>query len=436
MNAPGPVPSIAAAHAGAAPRLAGGPAWANRRRRALERLLARGLPQRRDENWKYLDHARLAGYSLEPQPPAESAVPALPPLLAGMHRLTLVDGRFEAALSDAADGGVQVLDLAALLAGDPAAALELLREPGDDADDRYALFAEAFTGAGAVIRVAAGAKPPRPLCLTHLARAAAPGAHHARLVVEIGPGAHLVLVERFATAGAARAFGNLAAELSLARDATLVHVRLHEHGPAAAQVETWVVRQAAGSRYEQHLFATGGALVRSNLRLALEGEAAECRLLGLFAADGERQVDVHTLVSHEGAGTRTEQEYRGIARDRGRGAFNGCIVVRPTARGADASQASRNLLLSPLAAIDARPQLEIHVDDVRCRHGATVGSLDPQQLFYLRSRGLDAASAAALLTFAFCAGQIGRLPLPELRPLIEARFAAALPDRALLTGLA
>jgi Fe-S cluster assembly protein SufD len=108
--------------------------------------------------------------------------------------------------------------------------------------------------------------------------------------------------------------------------------------------------------------------------------------------------------------------------------------VQPAARGADASQSSRNLLLSPLAEINARPQLEIHVDDVRCRHGATVGSLDEAQLFYLRSRGLDPAAAAALLTWAFCADLIGRLPLPELRAAMQARFAAALPDRALLAG--
>jgi Fe-S cluster assembly protein SufD len=201
-------------------------------------------------------------------------------------------------------------------------------------------------------------------------------------------------------------------------------------------VETWVARQDAGSRYEQYLFAAGGAILRSNLRLALAGEAAACRLLGLFAAEGERQVDLHTQVTHEAPATRTEQECRGIARDRGRGAFNGRIVVQPAARGADASQSIRNLLLSPLAEINARPQLEIHVDDVRCRHGATVGSLDEAQHFYLRSRGLDPAAAAALLTWAFCADLIGRLPLPELRAAMQARFAAALPDRDLLTGSA
>jgi Fe-S cluster assembly protein SufD len=437
LSTPAPLERIAAAHAGLASPQAGGPSWDRRRRRALERLLAHGLPQRRDENWKYLDHARLAAYRLEALAPTDGAPPPLPPLpMAGLRRVTLVDGRCEAALCDAPEDGVQIEDLADLLARDPDRALALLREPGDEADDRYALLADAFAAQGAVIRVAAGAQPAAPLCLTHLARAGVPATHHARLLIEVGAGASLVLIERFATAGDAAALGNLAAELVLGPKAALVHLRLHEHAPAAAQVETWVLRQDAASRYEQHLYALGGALLRSSLRLTLAGEAAECRLYGLFAADAERQVDLHTRITHEGAATRTEQEYRGIARDRGRGAFNGRIVVQPTARGADAAQGSRNLLLSPLAGIDARPQLEIHVDDVRCRHGATVGSLDEQQLFYLQSRGLDAAAARALLTFAFCAGLIGRLPLPAWRAHLEARLAAALPDRSLLTATA
>jgi Fe-S cluster assembly protein SufD len=438
VSAPAPLERIATAHAGLAPRLAGGASWDRRRQDALERLLARGLPERRDENWKYLDHARLGAYSFGLAADASAkGLPAPAPLpLASLRRVTLLDGRYEPALSDAPDDGVVVEGIAGLIARDPGAALGLLRTPGDDPDDRFALLADAFTADGVLIRVAAGTAPATPVCLTHLASAAAPGTHHARLCIELGPGARLVLVERFVTAGPAAVLGNLAAELSLGRDATLVHVRLHEQGAAAAQVETWVARQDAGSRYEQYLFAAGGAILRSNLRLALAGEAAACRLLGLFAAEGERQVDLHTQVTHEAPATRTEQECRGIARDRGRGAFNGRIVVQPAARGADASQSIRNLLLSPLAEINARPQLEIHVDDVRCRHGATVGSLDEAQHFYLRSRGLDPAAAAALLTWAFCADLIGRLPLPELRAAMQARFAAALPDRALLTGSA
>jgi Fe-S cluster assembly protein SufD len=255
-------------------------------------------------------------------------------------------------------------------------------------------------------------------------------------VIEIGAGARLLLVEEFVGGGGAAALGNLAAELSVGAGAGLTHLRLHRHAPAAAQVETWVTRLDAGARYDQHLLALGGGLLRSNLRLSLDGRDADCRLNGLFLCDGERQADIHTQVVHEAPATRTVQDYRGIAADRGRGAINGRIVVRPAARGADARQQSRNLLLSPLAEINARPQLEIHVDEVQCRHGATTGTLDPAQLFYLLSRGLDPATARALLTFAFCQDVIGRLPLPALRTAVEGLVAGALPDRDLIRGLA
>jgi Fe-S cluster assembly protein SufD len=197
-----------------------------------------------------------------------------------------------------------------------------------------------------------------------------------------------------------------------------------------------VVRAAARSCYRQQLLALGGRLLRSNLRVALEGAGAACQLDGLFLADGERQVDLVTQVAHLGEATQTAQECRGIAAGRGRGSFNGRIAVHPSARRSIASQTSRNLLLSPLAEINARPQLEIAVDEVECRHGATTGTLDADHLFYLRSRGLDEASARVLLTFAFCRDLIARIPLEEARAAAEALVAGALPDRDLIEGLA
>ncbi|HLG52895.1 MAG TPA: SufD family Fe-S cluster assembly protein, partial [Steroidobacteraceae bacterium] len=158
-------------------------------------------------------------------------------------------------------------------------------------------------------------------------------------------------------------------------------------------------------------------------------------LAGLFMVDGERQVDLYTRVEHHGAMTRTSQDFRGIAADRGRGAFNGRVIVHASARGADAGQTSRNLLLTPLAEINTRPQLEIHTDDVQCRHGATTGTLDPAQVFYLQSRGLDPATARGLLTYAFCADVIAELPLPELRDYVGELVVGRLPDRDMIRSL-
>jgi Fe-S cluster assembly protein SufD len=437
MSGAAPLERVAASHARLAPRLGGGAHWARRRADALGRLVARGLPDRRDENWKYFDHARLGEYALETAPAARADAAAVGARLlatGAAHRVVLVDGRYDASLSAGVAEGLEVTDLAQLLESDPQAALALLREPGDDADDRYALFAEAFSGGGVVIRLAPGRRLETPVYLVHVATAAAAGTHHARLVVAAGAGAQMTIVEHFLALGDGQALGNLAAEMTLGESAAVSHVRFHEHGPAAAQLETWVVRAAAGSRYEQSLLALGGRLLRSNLGLELEGAGAACRLDGLFVADGERQVDLLTRVAHLGAATETVQEYRGIAAGRGRGAFNGRITVEPQARGSNASQTSRNLLLSPLPEIDARPQLEIRVDDVRCRHGATTGTLDADHLFYLLSRGLDEGAARAVLTFAFCRDVIARIPAEAVRAAAERLVAGALPDRDLIRG--
>jgi Fe-S cluster assembly protein SufD len=423
--------------AAARPARAGGPAWARRRERALATLRARGLPDRRDENWKYLDHARVAAYPFEAAPagaPQGAALPAsglLP--IEGARRIVLVDGRFDAALSNRlATPGLEVEDLGALIESEPAAALDLLREPGEDADDRYALLADAFAAGGVLIRVAEGREIAEPVYLVHVASAAAPSVQHARVAIRAGAGSRLVLVEHFVSAGEAPVLGNLAGEIQLAEGAVVTHLRLHQQSAVAAQLESWVARLGAGSRYDQHLLALAGGLLRSNLGVALEGRGASCRLDGLFLAEGESQVDLLTRVEHHGPATRTVQDYRGIAAGRGRGALNGRIVVHPAARGADASQSSRNILLTPLAEINVRPQLEIHVDDVQCRHGATVGTLDPVQLFYLVSRGLDPAAARALLTWAFCQDLIARLPLAPAREAVQSLVAAALPDQGLV----
>jgi Fe-S cluster assembly protein SufD len=430
---------IAASQARVEGTLGGGAAWARRRASSLAKLVARGLPDRRDENWKYLDHARIAEYAFEPAPRAALDAGALANRLLWLPeapRIVIVDGRLDARMTSLpAAAGIAVQDLEQLIAQQPEAAMALLRAPGEEADDRFALLADAFTSGGAVVRIAPSAAPPAALYLVHASTAAAPSAHQARLVVEVGAGAKIRIVEHFVALGAQAAFGNLAAELSIGRGAHVEHVRLHEHAPGAALVETWTARLAEGCRYDQHLLAVGGRLLRSNLRLSLEGAEAACHLAGLYLVDGERQVDLHTQVEHLGASTVTQQEYRGIAADRGRGAFNGRIVVRPGARGANAAQTSRNLLLSPLAEINARPQLEIHANDVQCRHGATTGTIDEAQLLYLRSRGLDAATAKALLVFAFCRDLIGRLPVPEVRAAAESLIAGALPDRELIRGL-
>jgi Fe-S cluster assembly protein SufD len=173
-------------------------------------------------------------------------------------------------------------------------------------------------------------------------------------------------------------------------------------------------------------------VLRSNLHLRLAGAGAECALHGLFMVDGQRQADLYTLIEHVAGHTRSEELVRGVATNRGRGAFNGRILVGPGAAKADSSQSSRNLILSERAEINSRPQLEILTDDVKCSHGSTTGSLDPTQLFYLLSRGIDPETARGLLTFAFCEDVVARVSHPALRTHIEELVVGRLPDRDII----
>jgi Fe-S cluster assembly protein SufD len=425
---------IERAHATARPRLRGGGAWDRRRGDALARLLARGLPDRRDENWKYLDWAEIdrRGFSLPAPATGGDMLPegTLADFAKGMI-VVLINGRYVAGLSSVpAQAAVSVQSLASVLETDPGAAARALRVPGDGADERFALLAEAFIDDGAVIRVAAGAQVEEPLYVLHVGTGS--DVAHARMLIDAGRNSRLKLVEHFLTEPAADGLSNLACEIHLADGASLDHVRLYQQGAATVHIETLFATQSRDSHYRQQLFVLGGRVVRSNVHIRLEGPAAECEVHGLFMVDGSRQADLYTVIEHVAPNTRSNELVRGVATGRGRGAFNGRIIVGENASKTDSQQSSRNLILSPQAEINTRPQLEILTDDVKCSHGATTGSLDSNQMFYLLSRGIDPETARGLLTFAFCEDVVSRVAVCGLRRHVEQLVVGHLPDRDII----
>ncbi len=432
--AAGVIDRIASAHRAAHARLRGGPRWTERRDRAIARLVERGLPDRRDENWKYLDWPELdrRGFDLAAGADVPEGLEAGLLPLTGALRVVLVDGRHVPALSGGVlPAGVSIESLAEVAGRDPDGVAGLLRVPGDDVDDRLALLAEAFADDGVLVRIQPGANVEPVIYLVHATGGAA-AASHARVVVEAGAGCRVRLVEHFVSPGGADSLGNLVSEIRVADGARLEHIRLHEQGPGAVQFETILATQARDSHYLHQCFMLGGRIVRTNLTVRLEGPGAANEVQGLMMIDGQRQADVYTLFHHLAPHTRSDELFRGVATDRGRGAFNGKIVVHEGAVKADSRQSSRNLILSPLAEINARPQLEILTDDVKCSHGATTGSLDANQLFYLLSRGIDMATARGLLTFAFCEDVIARVPEPAIRAHLERIVVGRLPDRDII----
>jgi Fe-S cluster assembly protein SufD len=207
----------------------------------------------------------------------------------------------------------------------------------------------------------------------------------------------------------------------------LRHVRLQEESAAATQLGLQQVRLERDATLSSHAVVLGGGLTRTEVDATLDGEGADCGLDGLYLVDGRRHVDHNVLVRHARPHGSSRQLYKGVLEGRARAVFNGRIVVDHGAQRTDARQANRNLLLSDDALVNSNPQLEIFADDVRCTHGSTVGRLDQEAVFYLRSRGIGRAAAESLLTYAFAAEVVQRIPVEEVRERLERHLFARLP---------
>lgn len=418
---------LTAEHAGTAAALAEPAAGADRRRRALEALLASGLPTSRDENWKYanlrpLEKLRYLPASAAGTAAAPVTAAVLPAALPDYARYVFVDGVLAPALSAplaATTANLTVQDGASPSLGS-----------ASSADERFALLNAAFGVQTLEVRLAASAAARLEL-LFIASTDSAHGASYPRVHLEVESGAHLALIERHLSAAEAPGFVNSAVRVALGAGASLTHYRLQDLSGRSIQFDTLSATLEARAAYRLHAAATGGQSARSTIRVRLAGERSELAL-GVAALGDRQQVqDTYALVEHAAPNTRTEQIFRGIAAARSRVAFNGKIVVAAGANGADSRQSLKGLLAGPEAEIDVRPQLEIYTDDVRCSHGATAGKLDEQMLFYLLSRGLSPETAQRLLKWAFLGDVVARTDLPELRRQIEARLAGQLRDEAL-----
>jgi len=212
---------------------------------------------------------------------------------------------------------------------------------------------------------------------------------------------------------------NAVTEIVLERGATLEHVNVQWEGEAGRHVHRIQVRQDAGSTFCSYALGLGAAVSRTEITTILAGERAECALYGLYLGERDRHVDHHTTIDHAAPKTTSRELYKGILDGESRGVFTGKVYVRPDAQETSAEQTNKNLLLSEGAVVETRPQLEIYADDVKCSHGAAVGRLDEDALFYLRQRGLDLAHARSLLTYAFGSEVLEKLTSGELRRSLE-----------------
>lgn len=399
------------------------------RRAALDRFAAAGFPTQRQEDWKYTNLRRLEARTFAPATAGALAVGEQRWIDNAGLRVVFVNGHWMPALSTTGVQlpGMTLLTLKKWSEHDPAAVAEFVAQASRPQTTPLEDFNLAFFEDGVVLDVAAGAVVDQPIYIVHQwGDAATQVMSNPRVVVRAGVNSRCVLIEHFVGTNAGECFTNAVSDIEIAAGASVEHYRIQQESARTFHIGHVSTRLQQDSRYAAHDIALGASLARLNLTTTLQGAGGHVALNGLLAPLATQHLDSHTTIDHAAPHTTSVENYRGIAGERGRGVFNGKVIVRPGAQKTDARQSSRNLLLAPGAEIDTKPELEIYADDVKCSHGATTGQLDATALFYLRSRGLDATAARALLIRAFAESvvkSIGPLAVrSHLEQLLDERY--------------
>jgi Fe-S cluster assembly protein SufD len=344
------------------------------------------------------------------------------------HALVFLDGRFRREWSTRKElpPGAHLGSLAEALSGELDGLVPYFaRSPLNPFTDLNTML----MADGAFIHLGPGVEIDEPVHILHLSSSDGhPVMMHPRSLVVAGDRTRLQVVERYAGRDGAAYFVNSVTDIATGRDARVSHFRVQEDGGAAFHVSALRSRQGAGSRFAAHSASFGARLSRHDTQAVLDGEGAECLLNGLYLGKDRQHADHFVTVDHAKPSGASREFFHGVLRDQARGVFRGRVVVRRDAQRTDARLTNRNLLLSKESEADSRPQLEIHADDVKCTHGATVGPLDEEQLFYLRSRGIDEGFAKGLLTWAFAARILRRFDLPGVRRDAESKLLAWMPE--------
>jgi Fe-S cluster assembly protein SufD len=408
----------------------GTPAWlAELRKAAHAEFSAIGFPTTRNEDWHYTSVTPIAERTFRtPKAGGAPATPAGADLLdqavgeASWPRAVFVNGRFEPGLSSLGSlgKGVRVSTLTAAIKEQPDFVAEHLGKLAAWNAQAFTAFNTAFAQDGLVVHVSRGTKVGAPLHVIHVADAQAAGCMiHPRLLVVVAPLAEFALVESYVAGKGVEYFTNAVAEVSIGNGARFHHYKVQRESREAFHVGTLQAAQERGSVFHSFSYASGAALSRTNIYTKLVGEGAEVRLNGLYLVDGAQHADHQTFVEHIAPSCASRELYKGILDGDSHGVFNGKVFVDPEAQKTDGKQTNHALLLSPTARVDTKPQLEIFADDVKCTHGATVGRLDEVALFYLKSRGMGAEHARAVLTYAFAAEVLETVELDPLREGLE-----------------
>jgi Fe-S cluster assembly protein SufD len=411
------------------------PEWIRRiREGGWARFEELGFPTLKHEDWRFTDVRPIAeGRFLRPNGSgAEAPGAALDEYgfegLTG-PRLVFVDGRFRGDLSDVGTlpEGVRVSSLAAAIAETPELVKPHLGRLTADEEEAFTALNSAFLEDGVFVHVSAGRELPGAVHAQFLTTAHAdPVMTHPRTLFVVEDGAHATLIENYATLGDDAGFTNPVTEVIVGAKAVARHYLIERGNESSYSVSTLYVDQRADSDFTSHSALLGGALVRNNVFPTLNGEHCMSVLNGMYVPHGTQLHDNRMRVRHAEPNCESRQYYRGILADRAKAMFTGRIIVDEDAQKTDAVQSNKNLLLSGDALVETKPQLEIYADDVKCTHGATIGQLDDQAIFYCRARGIPEETARRLLVFAFVNEILDRMELAPVRERLSALVAERL----------
>jgi Fe-S cluster assembly protein SufD len=413
-----------------------GPDWLRDiRRAALDRFRELGLPTRKDEEWRFTSLKRLQQIEFVPLSDDRGGVTAeqagsfdIPGL--DCPRVVLVNGRPAAELSNlsAVPEGMTVLTLSAAIEKHGDLVREHLTRLAESESDPFTALNTAMLDDATVIVVDRGATIGTPVHVVHITTPGEPIATHPRTLIVSGESAECTVIEDYVSTGADTYLTNAVTELVVGDNGNVHHYFIDRESRAAFNVATLNVKQGRDSHFESHSALIGGTLVRNNVHPVLAGENCHSLLNGIYIGMGEQHLDNHMRVVHAEPHCDSRQYYRGILDDDARGVFSGRIVVARDAQKTDAVQSSQNLLLSPTAQANTKPQLEIYADDVKCTHGATIGQLDDDAIFYLRSRGLSEENARGMLIYSFARESLERMSLDPLREALTAIVLDRIPQ--------
>ena len=416
------------------------PVWLKAfRHTAFQRVSERGFPTAKDEAWKYTKVGRILDVAFEPAEASASrwlssaAIDQLAGDLGGA-RLVFVNGHFAPQCSSLKKlpQGAKAESLASALAEEGESLEALLSRPFGEQTHAFTALNAACAEDGAFVQIPANTVIEEPIHLVFLsdpgaAFPAGPVVSHPRSLLLAGPGSRVTIVETYIGLPGEVTLTNAVTEVVLDEGAAIEHYKVQDETETAFHIALLNVRQERDTRFTTHSVALGSSLARHEVAVRLQGPGAQTTLNGLYMPRNRQHLDNPTTIDHVAPECTSRELYKGVVDGRGRGVFDGRVVVRPGAMKTDSSQTNKNLLLSESAQVNTRPRLEIFADDVKCAHGAAVGQLDEEAVFYLRSRGIPEPAARDLLTYAFIGEMLELIRLAPLRSHVEKLVASRLP---------